>query len=428
MDDIKAIEQFLETIKESAKSGCLITPQMVYSNLIFLGQRIVNNRYIDNNFSDWIDSFKEVNNINVFVNNNSSYFCHFVNDNNDVIASYNMIKMYIPVDDAHINEAGKRIFEFMAKNKIIHQSKIGSKVRFDDIVIRVSDEESAKKIEEFVMHDPYIREGLMKPNPFAFNNGYISYVWDGDLSFNIIVSSYISGYINELKANNCLDDTSYKGLVAYIGKVYETVFKEGKYKNDYIENMEVEDEYQLDNYRKITELLLHSIMPDKKNEDFFRVYDDIVLEKNIENDDTKTYISQKQKDNWNSIYDFLVKKYGHEGTNQLIFKFLETNNYALFTKENGVRNYLIDNNITKDMVKELFLLTTKAKRDILYFTNDNGERDKLLNTISPGEIRGLIIGKYLEKGYDITDIPNEEEIYKEYIYQLETKNNSKNRA
>jgi hypothetical protein len=362
--------------------------------------------------------------------------------------------MYIPVDDAHISEAAKRIFGFMAQNKMIHHSKIAKKVRFDDIVIRVSDEENAKKIEEFVMNDAYIKEGLMKPNPFAFNNGYISYAWDGELSFNMVVASYISGYINELKNNNKLDTVSYKGLVTYIGKIYDAVFKEGKYKDDYIDAMKVEEEYQLDNYQKVTELLLHSLMPGKTTEDFFKVYNDIVLEDNKEKD-TKTYISEWQKENWNRIYEFLVKKYGYEETNIRIFKFLETGNYNLFTRENNIRSYLVNNNFTEDMVKELYLLTTREKRDILAnasydtyqkygyaqifvalknaqlgnynnFTNDNKGRYTLRSTITSGEIMGLILGKYLENGYDIKDIQKEyDEMIREYLNQLEKRKKSK---
>lgn len=454
MDDVKQIEQFLDKIKAAAQSGCFINPDMVYANLIRLGIRIVNSRYINNNFLDWIETFKETANINVFVSDNWQYFCQFVNDDYNVITQYNMIKMYIPVDDAHISEAAKRIFGFMAQNKMIHHSKIAKKVRFDDIVIRVSDEENAKKIEEFVMNDAYIKEGLMKPNPFAFNNGYISYAWDGELSFNMVVASYISGYINELKNNNKLDTVSYKGLVTYIGKIYDAVFKEGKYKDDYIDAMKVEEEYQLDNYQKVTELLLHSLMPGKTTEDFFKVYNDIVLEDNKEKD-TKTYISEWQKENWNRIYEFLVKKYGYEETNIRIFKFLETGNYNLFTRENNIRSYLVNNNFTEDMVKELYLLTTREKRDILAnasydtyqkygyaqifvalknaqlgnynnFTNDNKGRYTLRSTITSGEIMGLILGKYLENGYDIKDIPKVyDEMIREYLNQLEKRKKSK---
>lgn len=454
MDDVKQIEQFLDKIKAAAQSGCFIHPDMVYANLIRLGIRIVNSRYINNNFLDWIETFKETANINVFEVDYCQDFCKFVNDDYNVITSYNMIKMYIPVDDAHISEAAKRIFGFMAQNKMIHHSKIAKKVRFDDIVIRVSDEENAKKIEEFVMNDAYIKEGLMKPNPFAFNNGYISYAWDGELSFNMVVASYISGYINELKNNNKLDTVSYKGLVTYIGKIYDAVFKEGKYKDDYIDAMKVEEEYQLDNYQKVTELLLHSLMPGKTTEDFFKVYNDIVLEDNKEKD-TKTYISEWQKENWNRIYEFLVKKYGYEETNIRIFKFLETGNYNLFTRENNIRSYLVNNNFTEDMVKELYLLTTREKRDILAnasydtyqkygyaqifvalknaqlgnynnFTNDNKGRYTLRSTITSGEIMGLILGKYLENGYDIKDIPKVyDEMIREYLNQLEKRKKSK---
>lgn len=455
MNDIKEIEMFLNKIKQAAQNGMTISPRMVYKNLIYLGRRKVSKSLIDDNFKDWINKFKSIENIKVFVSARYPYFCQFVNDDYNVITTYNMIKMYIPVDDAHINEAAKRIFNFMAENQMIHHSKIGSEVRFDDIVIRINSIENAKKIEEFVMNDPYIREGLMKPNPFAFNNGYISYAWDGELSFNTVISAYISGYINELKNNNKLDTASYKGLVTYIAKVYEAVFKEGKYKSDYMAIMEVEEEYQLDNYQKVTELLLHSIMPDKKLEDFFKYYKDNIIQETKE-DDAKIYISKRQKEDWTKIYDYLLNKYGYDEANQRIFMFIEKEDYNIFTRENGIRNYLINNNFTKDMVKELFLLTTKEKRNILYdasydtyqkygynqifvalknafsgnyknFTNDNKGREMMRSLIMPGEVRGLIIGELLENGYNIEEIIYQNEnLLREYINQLETRKKSKN--
>ena len=171
MDDIREIEAFLYQMKEAAKNSIYLDDRTVYSNLVRFGRRVVSNRRIESNFPNWIEYFKNTPNINVFVQDNWRYFCQFTNDDYHVITPGNMIKMYIPVDDVHINEAAKRIFNFMSQNKMIHHSKIGSEVRFDDIVIRIDSEENAKKVENFVMNDPYIKEGLMKPNPFAFNNG-----------------------------------------------------------------------------------------------------------------------------------------------------------------------------------------------------------------------------------------------------------------
>lgn len=458
MDDIREIEQFLIKIKESSKAGLIISPNMVYSNLKYLGRRVVNDSRISDNFSDWINYFRNVNNINVFVQDNWRYFCQFVNDDYKAITPHNMIKMYIPVDDNHINEAAKRIFDFISKNKMIHHSKIGSEVRFDDIVIRIDSEENAKKIEEFVMNDPYIKEGLMKANPFAFNNGYISYAWDGELSFNYTIAAYISNYINEKKKENKLDDVSYKDFVAYVGKIYQAVFKEGKYKDDYINAMEVDDISQLENYKKVTELLLQSIMPDKKDKDFYSVYNKIVFDKEEKDNDVKVFISEKQQARWNQIYDYLVHKYGCYEADVRIFKFLETNNYNYFTRDNDIRGYLINNRITKEMIQEMYLANDKRKdnRKILvdascdtyqkygyrqicvalgnasignykYFTNDNGNRDRMKESIKQDEIYGLIISYYLEKGYDIKDIPLDDmnKLYSEYINLIENSNKNK---
>lgn len=455
MDDVREIEQFLNKMMVAAREGMTINSDMVYANLIRLGRNVVNNCYINNNFSDWIASFKNVKNINVFVSDNWRYFCQFVNDDYNVISPYNMIKMYIPVDDAHINEAAKRIFSFMARNGMIHHSKIGSEVRFDDIVIRISNEEDAKKIEEFVMNDPYIKEGLMKPNPFAFNNGFISYAWDGELSFNSVIASYVSNCINDLKNRNQLNDVSYKGFVSYVVDTYNTVFKEGKNIDKYIENMEVDEEYQLENYQKVTELLLQSMMPDKHEKNFFDIYNNIVLGKNNNAKDAKNNISIKQKEEWSNIYSYLISKYGYLEANQRILLFIQTNDYSYFTRDNGIRNYLIGNNVSKEMMEELFLASTKGKREILAnasydtyqkydytqilvalqnavagyyqnFTNANNGRNNMENNINPNEIYGLIVGELLDKGYDINEcFELNDDLYQEYLNVITMFKNSK---
>ncbi len=450
MDDVREIERFLHIIKTAAENGEYISSRFVYSNLIRMGRRVVDTSRIANNFDDWINHFKNIPNIKVFVQDNWRYFCQFTNDDYNQISPHNMIKMYIPVDDKHINEAAKRIFTFMSENNMIHHSKIGSEVRFDDIVIRIDSKENAKKIEDFVMRDQYIMEGMMKPNPFAFNNGYISYAWDGELSFNDTVSKYISNYINDLKKNNHLNEASYRGFVAYVGSVYKEVFKENKNQNKYINDMQVEYLDEIDNYKKVTELLLESMMPDKKQKDFFETYDRIVFGKEA--------LSGKLQSDFEKIYHMLVTKYGSYEADVRIIRFLETGNYNYFTREHGIRNYMTDNNITMDMVRELYItlpekiheskVLESAMKDTIekyddsqaitairmagfgdygYFTNRHGGRQNMQKEIQKEKIYGLIMHYYLTKWYDIKDIPTEyNEMYKEYIALLNGKERSKN--
>ena len=462
MNDIRRIEDFLNIIKESAKQGVVTTDEMVYSNLVRLGRNVRVNSNISHNFSDWINSFKNTPNINVFVQENWQYFCQFVNDDYNKITSYNMIKMYVPIDDLHINEAAKRIFNFMASNNIIHHSKIGSKVRFDDIVIRIDSKENAKKVEDFIMNDAYIKEGLMQPNPFAFNNGYISYAWDGDLSYNYTIAKYISSYIIEKQNSNVLDSVSYKDFLTYLADKYNEVFINNKNISKYMNEMRIEEDYELDNYKKVTELFLQSIMPDKNNKNFFDVYNQIVYDNHDEEQENeqveqvKVYITSKEQAKWEEIYNLLVTKYGYEEADQRIFLFLETNNYNYFTREHGIREYIIKEKITKEMIQTMYLSMHRIKENnktllntvkdtyekydfnqviialrlamhgnYSYFTNQHGGRNAMNKQIKPEEIRGLIISYFLEKGYDITEVQKKlDDMCNEYVDLIVQEKNS----
>lgn len=384
-----------------------------------------------------------------------------------------MIKMYIPIDSQHINIAAKKIFEYMESQGMEHQSKIGSKLRFDDIVIRVDSIENARKIENFIMSDPYIMEGMMKPNPFAYNNSYISYAWDGNLSYNETVACYISDYINNMKRKNSLDKVSYQGFYDYIRNMYNSVFINGtnieRYNN--IMSQKRKPKYYFQDYEKVTRLILLAINPNKTRQNFFDIYNNIVSGNNtnsiiedqrlhnvIINENISDYINKHQH-RWDEIYDFLGSKYGCQEDDQRIFLFIKSGDYRLFTRENNVRQYVLNNNITREMVQKLYLsmrgkkmkreilasavkdtynkygyyqikiALENAKRGIFYnFTNDNNGRNIMQRTINPSEINGLIIGYFMEKGYGINDIPNNiNQLYDEYIYliQNDKKNNYK---
>ena len=43
--------------------------------------------------------------------------------------------MYIPLKPEYLYQGANELFAFMARGNIIHQLKIGSYIRFDDIVI-----------------------------------------------------------------------------------------------------------------------------------------------------------------------------------------------------------------------------------------------------------------------------------------------------
>ena len=93
-------------------------------------------------FSYWINSFRR-SKTDVFVHDNWKYFCQFISEDKTAEKSNEHLKVYIPLDSAHIGQGAQIIFQFLEDNNISHLSKIGKAIRFDDIVIRVGKMEDA---------------------------------------------------------------------------------------------------------------------------------------------------------------------------------------------------------------------------------------------------------------------------------------------
>ena len=431
MNDKERIEEFLKLIRIISKND-IITNNLVYANVTRLGTDVKKTIEIDNNFNKWINDFKDRENIKVFVDPECSYFCQFTNYTGN--ESYDkMIKMYIPVNDEYIYETANKIFNYMANNNIKHASMIGSHVRMDDIVIRVFNMEDALKIQKFIMNDKYIKDGLMKPNPFTYGNGMISYAWDGHLSFNMVLSSYVAGYINYLKSMNKLDNVNYQDFINYINNVISKLDKPSLLNNLKID-IDEDSAYNISDYEKISKMLLKGLTSkDKDVDDFYYNYNRIVLGYTYDLDDT-AYIKSCQVV-FDNIYKLMVEMYGYESTDKRITSFMISNNYNYFTRKNNIRKFMVDNKISP---KVLLMLLSNMKEKIehekilegatyntynkydyeqtktaieeaikgnyKYFTNEMNDRTRMNNIINKDEIKGLIIYTLLRNGYSVNDV------------------------
>ena len=103
------------------------------------------NQSNESTFSRWYNYYKDNPYIDAFVSPNWTYFCQFISRDEKAKNTSEHIKIYIPLDINHIEEGAKKIFDFITDNNISHVSKIGSKIRFDNIVIRVTKEKDAEK-------------------------------------------------------------------------------------------------------------------------------------------------------------------------------------------------------------------------------------------------------------------------------------------
>ena len=283
MNDIKRVEEFLNLMKTIATEN-VINKIIVYNNLVYPNK---DKESIEELFPIWIKEFKDNQNIEVYIPEKWNDFCQFRSKQKDNFQN-NKIKIYIAIDKAHIEESVKKIFHYLTKINAIHVSKVAKNIRYDNIVIRVNNMNTVKKILKFINSDSYIKEGIINTNPFAFHDEFISYTWDGELSYNMVISTYIANYINTLKNNNNLNQVSYNSFISYLKDIYEEVFINGNNIDLYKKTMDIEDynipdeevKEKLLNYKFITRIFLKALMPDKKINDFYEEYQRVLTHKN----------------------------------------------------------------------------------------------------------------------------------------------------
>lgn len=385
MDRIYQIEEFLKLMASAKKEGDFISKDVVYANLIYLGVDIKQDKIADH-FDKWMDEFDNVDNILVFVDPGWRYFCQFINPKKETLVNNKAIKLYIPLDREHIDKGSKELFNYLAKENIPHISKIGSHIRFDDIVIRTDSEESANKIMNFVKNNPYIQEGLLPANPFAVNDNGIALSWDDMLSYNSVVANWVSDYINWEFENNNINSVSYARFYAYVGKKSYSLFEEGYDLQSYTYKLQGEGtvrkerhNYSIDaglvNFYDVTRLMMLSLNPNAKKEDVYnfinkyanRSHNPGSISKmrrlrmlgpkqdiSIKKEEKQVLFTEQQKAAFKLAYDYMCEKYSKEETVVHFQRFIETGNYDYITRYKGARELLHTNEITK---KEAFAIT-----------------------------------------------------------------------
>lgn len=432
MDKIKRIDEFLHLIAEISKNGVTIDSNLVYSNLIRLGTE---KKPIRNYFASWQDRFDKVQNIDVYETPEMKNFCQFYGYNGDLFPE-TFLKMYVPLDELHIYHGVNKLFDFISKYNIPHMSKVSNYTRFDDVVIIVDSINSLLAIKQFVTSDEYIKEGLIDPNPFTFSDGEISCTWDGELSYNTVVSEWISEYINSMKDN--LDSISYSSFYEYVGKRYKEVFINGNNINDFHRGRKFENSSRmLANYQRVTELLLIALRKESKLIDLYKFYSfakdkESVKEaiENIERLERKDLrIVEDVPDEIKEAYDYafltISKKEDIESAITRFKRFSNEGNYNLFTRKESIRELMQEmldihmaRRIVYDEQKEALInaslrtidkynsiqlgraLFSVENGDYKGFTNDDNSRDKLMLWVEPNELKELIHRILYEEGYE----------------------------
>ncbi len=219
-------------------------------------------------FDKWIQRFKERQDTEVKVEEDWSYFCQF--NRGDALSFPDHIKIYIPLDLQHMERGVNEIFDFLSENNMVHRSKVGKGLRFDTIVVRLTNRKDADKFMKFLKKNSYIQEGLMAPNPFAFNRDGIAMAVDGHLSYNSTLCKYISLYMSTRKEENRLAEVGIDDFYNFVREYYNRAFfsKDGLSQVAKDLRAKIYTDNDMVNYQNVTSLILKAGDPSFSYEDY----------------------------------------------------------------------------------------------------------------------------------------------------------------
>lgn len=305
----------------------------IYHQLYSLGVKpedksfdLTNNNSSKNKDKSVFDSYKQSfvgdQHTHVSTDSTNNYFCEFYSTKIFTKDLDNHIKIYIPLDAKHIEDGAIMIFKFLSEHNIPHESKVSKIIRFDDIVVRLVDPKDAETLINFVKNNNYLQEGLIDPNPFAFQKDNLALALDGCQSYNSIVTQLIINYVTKCKKENKLDSTSCNDFFKYIVEQYRKEFINYEEKND-LENIywdldDPDNNYDriLEDLEQITLLIMASYSQNFSFDDYIRKYES---HSNYCNSDTiDNYIKQVfDSDSSQEMLSFM-KRFAEESTEKRI--------------------------------------------------------------------------------------------------------------
>ncbi len=371
IDRKEAIDTFLKGWKTVIEENPNIelSRKQIYSQLVRIGvsNKDRNVRLSKTLFDKWIKRFSKKKNIKCFVSPNWTYFCQFTNRDDIVLSQPEQIKIYIPQDAAHIEKSANMIFDFLSHNDIPHHSKIGSDVRFDDIVIRLATKEDADKLLAFVESNRYIQQGLIVANPFTFSSNNIAMACDGDISYNCTVAYYISIYLNTRRKEQALDKIGYEDFYVFVSEyTHKFTYKEGL--DEITRDFELKSEVSqgktlasvITNYFNVSSLIINANDPHFNEESYYHHFDECnsrsALRRKDEQFSQVLYGEEKESDiaatlRW--AVEAMSSKYTIPEALVHIKEYIESGNALCLSRTGGVRERICNSSFRQRMISIL---------------------------------------------------------------------------
>lgn len=293
---------------------------------------------LSNLFSVLINKYNKKLEIKEFDNNYQLQSKNFNNNKTN-------IKIHVPLCLNNIDINIDKIIKYLIKNKIEHKTKIYKHLRYDTLVIELSNKVEVSKITNYINATKEISDNTYKENPFYINDNKVYLTTGNTLSYDEILSKYIINYINEcnIKENKANFDGFreflYTSMVDFISK------------NDLSKQIKLLDNREelpslLLSLEEITEILQLNLQDIKNNKNSIETfYAELEKFSNTNKDKYKEFTNKNLKESeklLKEIINTMTNDYGFDYTKEALKRYKDnpnsTSSIEYITRKNSLRN------------------------------------------------------------------------------------------
>lgn len=359
------MEEFLKYHAKLYKQnpGLEIKRETIYSDLMNYGlEKDEIDQSLAKYFDDWQYRFSG-RKLDVFYSFQQPRFLQFQHNGYE---KKDHVKIYLSFSKEDVYECVNMIFDYIDQNEFNTVSKVADTRRSDEVVLRMSNVEDAKKVIEYINSNDYLSKRAKPVNPFLIKSGVVGLANDRRLSYNETLSFIIAEYFKKVED---YDKVSLLNFRRFVVNYYNNVFANGsEYENFsnssiFLDNSSsyprISD--RMANFYQIFRTLIMSLDSKTELEDFFNHVS--MCQDNTRFCKLSEYFSNMQQEPLNKSHEsidkeallkeyiaYASKKYGANNVPTYIISYVNGNANAI-TRDNNYRDLFVENLTADDILK-----------------------------------------------------------------------------
>ncbi len=400
---IVQMEEFLKYHAKLYKQnpGLKIKKETIYNDLMnYELQNDEVGQSLAKYFDDWQYRFRG-RKVNVFYSFQQPRFLQF---HYNAYKKKDHVKIYLSFSKEDVFECVNMIFDYIDQNELSTLSKVADVRRSDEVVLRMSNVEDAKKLLEFINNNEYLSTRAKPVNPFLIKSGVAGLANDRLLSYNETLSFIIAEYFKKVED---YDKVSLLDFRRFVVNYHNNVFASGnEYEN--FSNSDIFLDYK-DTYPKVSDRMAN----------FYQVFHTIILalDSKTKLEDFFNHVSMCQD---NTRFSKLSEYFSN------MEEKLPSSAYTNNDKAKLFNEYLMHAKNKYGAANVIVYINSYLDGNENAITRDNNFRDLFVKNLTPNDILRITnndVKGYINKLFNIKENNNDEiiSLFVRAIYETQAK-------